>query len=42
MSLIFAGGLVIVLLIFIVMGKHKVALTENMMSAPMDEEVINH
>ncbi|QEM03253.1 ethanolamine permease [Mucilaginibacter rubeus] len=42
MSLIFAGGLVIVLLIFIVMGKHKVALTEDMMSAPMDEEVINH
>ncbi|MFS2186358.1 ethanolamine permease [Mucilaginibacter sp. Mucisp84] len=42
MSLIFAGGLVIVLLIFILMGKHKVALTENMMSAPMDEEVINH
>ncbi|WP_426586815.1 ethanolamine permease [Mucilaginibacter sp. R-33] len=42
MSLIFAGGLVIVLLIFIVMGKHKVALTEDMMSAPMDDEVINH
>ena len=42
MSLIFAGGLVIVLLIFIVMGKHKVAVTENMMRAPMDEEVINH
>lgn len=42
MSLIFAGGLVIVLLIFIAMGKHKVALTEDMMSAPMDEEVINH
>ncbi|MET3500241.1 ethanolamine permease [Mucilaginibacter rubeus] len=42
MSLIFAGGLVIVLLIFIVMGKHKVALTEDLMSAPMDEEVINH
>ncbi|GGB00982.1 ethanolamine permease [Mucilaginibacter rubeus] len=42
MSLIFAGGLVIVLLIFIVMGKHKVALTEDLMSAPMDKEVINH
>ncbi|NVM65560.1 ethanolamine permease [Mucilaginibacter sp. SG538B] len=42
MSLIFAGGLVIVLLIFIVMGKHKVALTEDLMSAPMDEKVINH
>jgi ethanolamine permease len=41
MSLIFAGGLAIVLLIFIAMGKHKVALTEDMMSAPA-EEVINH
>ncbi|MDB5148037.1 MAG: eat [Mucilaginibacter sp.] len=41
MSLIFAGGLAIVLLIFITMGKHKVALTEDMMNAPIDE-VINH
>ncbi|WP_413668414.1 ethanolamine permease [Mucilaginibacter sp. Mucisp86] len=41
MSLIFAGGLAIVLLVFIAMGKHKVALTEDMMSAPV-EEVINH
>jgi ethanolamine permease len=41
MSLIFAGGLAIVLLIFITMGKHKVALTEDMMNAPI-EEVINH
>jgi ethanolamine permease len=40
MSLIFAGGLAIVLLVFIAMGKHKVALTEDMMSAPIDE-VIN-
>jgi ethanolamine permease len=42
MSLIFAGGLVIVLLVFTAMGKHKVALTEDMMSAPIEGEVINH
>jgi ethanolamine permease len=41
MSFIFAGGLAIVLLVFIAMGKHKIALTEDMMSAPI-EEVINH
>lgn len=42
MSLIFAGGLVIVLLVFIAMGKHKVALTEDMMSTPIEGQVINH
>jgi ethanolamine permease len=42
MSLIFAGGLAIVLLVFTAMGKHKVALTEDMMSAPIEGEIINH
>lgn len=42
MSIIFAGGLAIVLLIFMAMGKHKVVLTEDMMSAPIEGQVINH
>jgi ethanolamine permease len=40
-SLIFFGGLAVVTLVFVLLGKHKQALTEDMMSAPT-EEVINH
>jgi ethanolamine permease len=39
MSLIFAGGLAIVLIIFVAMGKHKVALNEDMMNAPSEEVI---
>jgi len=34
MSLIFFAGLAMVILVFMLMGKHKVALTDEMMTAP--------
>lgn len=39
MSLIFAGGLALVCIIFVALGKHKVALDEAMMNAPVEESI---
>jgi len=38
MSLIFFAGLALVILVFVLMGKHKVALTDEMMTAPVFTE----